>query len=110
MRKHLRAAAVMVGVMASGGAWADTDVEDLDPTELPAPVAARLGSAFPSATLAEVKRWGGGFEATLIDGIRRQEVLLDAMGNVVERHVPIAVKELPADVRATLSRPQSTAN
>ncbi len=105
MRKHLRAAAMLVGVMASGGAWAGAeDGARARPAELPAAVAERLRTSFPDATVAEVSQWGEGFEATLVEGLRRQEVLLDAMGNVVERHVPIAVRELPGDVRATLDR------
>ncbi|MFN7144639.1 MAG: hypothetical protein ACK4YP_12745 [Myxococcota bacterium] len=106
MRKHLRAAAVMVGVMASGAAWARDDGErrDADPAVLPAPVAERLKESFPAATVAEVSRWGGGWEATLVEGFRSHEVLMDAVGNIVERHVPVAVRELPEPVLATLER------
>lgn len=110
MRKHLRAAALMVGVMASGGAWAESGEEDTrrvpggDRAELPAQVAERLKADFPAATLTDVSRWGGGWEATIVEGLRRQDVLLDAVGNVVERHVPVAVRELPVEVRATLDR------
>lgn len=104
MRKHLRAAAMMVGVMASGGAWADVDGEERATTSLPAEVAARVERAFPSATVAQVKRWGAGYEATLVEGLRRQDVLIDATGTVVERHIPIAVKDLPEAALATLER------
>lgn len=107
MRKHLRAAAMMVGVMASGGAWADPEAGDQDRgrrSELPAPVAERLSVEFPGATVTDVAPWGGGWEATVVAGLRRQDVMLDAMGNVVERHVPVAVRELPPEVHATLER------
>jgi hypothetical protein len=77
MRKQLRAAAVMVGVMASGGAWAgEEDVGNGDPTELPSPIAARLHSAFPAATVAGVERVHGGWEASIVEGGTFHEVFL----------------------------------
>jgi len=105
MRKQLRAAAVMVGVMASGGAWAgEEDVGEADPSELPSPIAARLHSAYPAATVAAVERVHGGWEASLVEGMRRQDLVLDSVGNVVERHTPVAVRDLPDGVRTTLER------
>lgn len=105
MRKQLRAAAVMVGVMASGGAWAgEEDVGDGDPTDLPSPIAARLHSAFPAATVAGVERVHGGWEASIVEGMRRPDLVLDSVGNVVERHTTVAVRALPEGVRATLDR------
>jgi hypothetical protein len=110
MRKHLRAAAMMVGVMAAGGAWAgdgetgQKSAARAQRAELPAEVAQRLKDNFPAATVAQVNHWGGGFSATLVEGLRQHEVLLDAVGNVVERHLPVAVSALPDAVRATVDR------
>ncbi len=107
MRKQLRAAAVMVGMMAAGGAWAgDEEPGDgrRDRTVLPSPIAERLRSSFPEATVAAVERVGSGWEASIVEGHRRQDLVLDAMGNVVERHIPVAVRALPAGLRATLDR------
>jgi hypothetical protein len=113
MRKHLRAAAMMVGVMSSGGAWASSEgeAEREDRSDLPAPVAERLKSEFPRATVAEAERWGDGWQATLTDGVRRQDLRLDAFGNVVERHLPVSVRELPSPLLQTLDRthPRHTA-
>jgi hypothetical protein len=105
MRKYLRAAAMMVGVMASGGAWADDDGDsDTTGTELPEAVAARVKSEFPSATIASTERHGGWWRASLVAGIRRQDVVFDPVGNVVERQEALAPKELPEALRASLER------
>jgi hypothetical protein len=104
MRKYLRAAAVMVGVMASGGAWADDDGDGGEGTELPEAVVARLKSELPTVTIASATRRGDGWAASLRAGLRRQDVLLDQVGNVVERHEAISVRELPEEVRASLAK------
>ncbi|MDP2313538.1 MAG: hypothetical protein Q8P41_11580 [Pseudomonadota bacterium] len=108
MRKQLRAAAVMVGVMAAGGAWAgDEEVGEAgrrSPTDLPSPIVARLHDSFPDATAAGIEQAGGGWEASVVEGLRRTTLMLDHVGNVVERHTPISVRALPAPVRASLER------
>lgn len=109
MRKQLRAAAVMVGVMASGGAWAGSEESTGEPrraptAEVPSPIAESLKTSFPGATVAAVERVGSGWEASLLEGLRRHDVVLDADGNVVERHSPLAVRALPETLRASLER------
>ncbi|MDP2309415.1 MAG: hypothetical protein Q8P18_25565 [Pseudomonadota bacterium] len=109
MRKQLRAAAVMVGVMASGGAWAGPEesgegARRTPTTELPSPIAHSLKARFPDATVAAVERVGSGWEASILDGLRRQDVILDADGNLVEQHTPMPVRALPEGLRATLDR------
>ncbi|MES2644538.1 MAG: hypothetical protein V4850_33935 [Myxococcota bacterium] len=111
MRKQLRAAAVMVGVMASGGAWAGPEdsmssgaARRAPTAEIPSPIAESLKARFPAATVAAVERVGSGWEASLLDGHRRHDLVLDADGNVVEQHSPLAVRALPEGLRATLDR------
>lgn len=107
MKKYLRAAAMMIGVAASSGAWAEED-EDSESSRpraaLPAIVQARLSAEHPQATVTAATRWGDGWEARVADGVRSVSLRFDAAGNLLERHVPVEVKALPTPVLATLDR------
>lgn len=101
MRKYLRAAAVMVGVMASApefsAAWAGED-------ELPEHVASRIRSEFPASTVVSTARRGGWWEASLVTGIRRDDLLIDPVGNIMEHHEAVPEHALPDQVRGSLAR------
>lgn len=106
MKKYLRAAAMMIGVAASGGAWAedDEDVSEARPRSLPAGVQARLSAEHPRGQVTEAVRWGDGWEARVTEGVRTVSLRFDGAGNLLERHIPVDVKTLPEPVVETLDR------
>ena len=96
MRKGIRKATMVAGLMWSTGAMA----QSLPPERLPDPVQDRVRAWFPEARLEGAWQNGPYYEASVLDRQIRYDLVFDRRGNVLEQHESLSTAEIPAMVRA----------
>lgn len=96
MRKTIRSATMVAGLMWSSGSMA----QPLAPERLPDPVQNRMRARFPDARVEAAWQNGPFYEASLRERQHHYDLVFDRKGNVLEQHESLAIAEIPELVKA----------